>query len=205
MAAWARIRGYNHAMRLSRRVALSLSLPVLAFALPAGARDCEGVSMPDQVTVDGTKLVLNGMGLREATVFNVNVYVAGLYLLKRSSDGEKIAAAEEPKQMRIQFVRNVSKSDMAEAIQQGFVRATGDGYGKLKARVERLMAALPEFKNGDRFTITYRPGAGVELKSSSASTTIEGADFAQGLFLIWLGKHPPNAGLKKGLLGGECG
>jgi hypothetical protein len=45
----------------------------------------------------------------------------------------------------------------------------------------------------------------VELKSSSASTTIEGADFARALFLIWLGKHPPNAGLKKGLLGGECG
>jgi hypothetical protein len=192
-------------MRLSRRAALGLSLPVLLLALPAGARDCEGVNMPDQVTVDGTKLVLNGMGLREATVFNVNVYVAALYLVRRSSDGEKIAAAEEPKQMRIQFVRDVSKSDMAEAIQKGFERATGDGYGKLKARVEKLMAALPEFKNGDRFTITYRPGNGVELKSASASTTIEGADFARGLFLIWLGKHPPNAGLKKGLLGGECG
>lgn len=161
--------------------------------------------MPDQVTVDGRKLVLNGMGLREATVFNVNVYVAGLYLLKRSSNGEQIAAAEEPKQMRIQFLRDVSKSDMAEAIQKGFVRATGDSYGKLKARVERLMAVLPEFKNGDRFTITYRPGRGVDLKSNSASTTIEGADFARALFLIWIGKHPPNAGLKKGLLGGECG
>jgi len=190
---------------MSRRVALGLSLPALSFALPAVARECEGVGMPDQVSVDATKLVLNGMGVREATVFNVNVYVAGLYLLKRSSDGEKIAAAEEPKQMRIQFVRDVSKSDMAEAIQKGFVRATGDGYGALKARVERLMAALPEFKSGDRFTITYRPGSGVELKSNSASTTIEGADFARGLFLIWLGKHPPNAGLKKGLLGGECG
>src|SRR6187549_3606542 len=116
-------------MRLSRRAALGLSLPVLSFALPAAARDCEGVNMPDQVTVDGTKLVLNGMGLREATVFNVNVYVAALYLLKRSSDGEKIAAAEEPKQMRIQFVRNVSKNDMAEALQNGFLRAAGDSYG----------------------------------------------------------------------------
>src|SRR3954471_19910217 len=130
-------------MRSSRRVALGLSLPVLLLALPAAARACEGVSMPDQVTVDSTKLVLNGMGVREATVFNVNVYVAALYVVKRSGDGEKTAASEEPKQMRIQFVRDVSKSDMAEAIQKGFERATGDGYGKLKARVERLMAALP--------------------------------------------------------------
>lgn len=161
--------------------------------------------MPDQVTVDGTKLVLNGMGVREATIFNFNVYVAGLYLQKQSNDGAKIAAAEEPKQMLLVFVRNVSKSDMAEAIQKGFARAAGDGYGKLKQRVERLMAALPEFKKGDRFTLTYRPGTGVELKSSRASVTIEGADFARALFSIWLGKNPPNAGLKRGLLGGSCG
>lgn len=192
-------------MRFGRRVALGLALPIVWVALPAGARECEGVSMPDQVSVDDTRLVLNGMGLREATVLNVNVYVAALYLAKPSNDGEKIASAEEPKQIRIQFVRNVSRSDMAEAIQKGFERATGDNYGKLKARVERLMAALPEFKSGDRFTITYRPGNGVELKSSRARTTIEGADFARGLFSIWLGKHPPNAGLKKGLLGGACG
>lgn len=186
-------------------MALGLSLLVASFALPSAARDCEGVSMPDQVTVDASKLVLNGMGVREATLLNINVYVAGLYLLKPSRDGEKIAAAEEPKQMRIQFVRDVSRKDMADAIQKGFKRATGEGYGALKARVEQLMEHLPEFKSGDRFTITYRPGSGVELKSNSDSTTIAGADFAHGLFLIWLGKEPPNAGLKQGLLGGKCG
>ena len=72
-------------------------MQVAWFALPARARECEGVNMPDQVTVESAKLVLNGMGAREATVFNVNVYVAGLYLLKRSNDGDKICAAEEPK------------------------------------------------------------------------------------------------------------
>jgi len=192
-------------MRCSRRVALALVSCVGLVALPAAARECEGVSLPDQVTVDGKKLILNGMGVREATVFNVNVYVAGLYLLARSSDGEKIAAAEEPKQMRIEFVRDVSKSDMADAIQKGFVRAAGDGYGKLKTRVERLVSALPEFKKGERFTITYLPGKGLELKSSSASTTIDGSDFARVMFLIWIGKFPPNPGLKTGLLGGGCG
>lgn len=161
--------------------------------------------MPEQTSVDGAKLVLNGMGVREATIFNVNVYVAGLYLQARSSDGQKIAASEEPKQMLLVFVRNVSKSDMAEAIQKGFSKVAGEGYGKLKQRVERLMAALPEFKEGDRFTLTYRPGTAVELKSKQRSITIEGADFARALFLIWLGKDPPNAGLKRGLLGGACG
>lgn len=193
-------------MRCNRRTALALCPSLLLLlAAPAYARECEGVGMPEQTSVDGTKLVLNGMGVREATVFNVNVYVAGLYLQKRSSDGDKIAAAEEPKQMLLVFVRNVSKSDMAEAIQKGFAKAAGEGYAKLKVRVERLMAALPEFKDGDRFTLTYRPGTGVELKSKHNSISIEGADFARALFSIWLGKNPPNAGLKRGLLGGACG
>ncbi|MGC4095385.1 MAG: chalcone isomerase family protein [Polyangiaceae bacterium] len=193
-------------MRCSRRTALGLSFAMVSLlTLPAAARECEDVSMPDSVNLDGVKLVLNGMGVREATVFNVNVYVAGLYLQKRSSDGKKIAEAEEPKQMLLAFVRNVSKTDMAEAIQKGFQRAAGDGYAKLKLRVERFMAALPEFKKGDRLTLSYRPNVGLELKTAAQLTRIEGADFARALFMIWLGPNPPNAGLKKGLLGGACG
>jgi hypothetical protein len=193
-------------MRCRRQVVLGLtSLLLLALAGPAHARDCEGVSMPEQVSVDGSKLILNGMGVREATVFNVNVYVAGLYLLKRSSDGERISQADELKQMRLAFVRAVSRSDMAEAIQKGFERAAGGDYAKLKARVERFTRALPEFKEGDRMSLTYRPGSGLELNAGGKSTRIEGADFARALFLIWLGPNPPNAGLKRGLLGGACG
>ncbi|MEO0324319.1 MAG: chalcone isomerase family protein [Myxococcota bacterium] len=30
-----------------------------------------GIRVPDSITVDGQPLVLNGMGLREATMFNV--------------------------------------------------------------------------------------------------------------------------------------
>jgi hypothetical protein len=34
---------------------------------------------------------------------------------------------------------------------------------------------------------------------------IEGEDFARTFYAIWLGDHPPNAGLKQGLLGrGGC-
>jgi hypothetical protein len=32
--------------------------------------------------------------------------------------------------------------------------------------------------------------------------TIEGKDFSDALFLVWLGAKPPTEDLKKGLLGG---
>ena len=57
--------------------------------LPACAAELAGVVMPEQVTVDGKTLVLNGLGLREATFLRVDVYVAGLYLEEKSQDADK--------------------------------------------------------------------------------------------------------------------
>ena len=40
-----------------------------------------GISMPNNITVENETLILNGLGLREK--YWVDVYVNGLYLLKR--------------------------------------------------------------------------------------------------------------------------
>ena len=52
-------------------------------ALGAGVaqgKECKGVTFPEQARVDGTTLTLNGLGLRQATMLKVNVYVAALYV-----------------------------------------------------------------------------------------------------------------------------
>ncbi|MEM9864672.1 MAG: chalcone isomerase family protein, partial [Myxococcota bacterium] len=69
------MRSTKSVSKLSRRALLPLAaLLTLLFALPesALARRCEGVNMRNSIEVDGQTLVLNGMGVREATVFNVN-------------------------------------------------------------------------------------------------------------------------------------
>lgn len=43
----------------------------------------------------------------------------------------------------------------------------------------------------------------VEL-DGTAKGTIEGEDFARAFVAIWLGAAPPNAEIKKGLLGQSC-
>jgi len=42
------------------------------------------------------------------------------------------------------------------------------------------------------------------LNDIRGKLTIKGDDFARAFLSIWLGTHPPNAGLKTGLLGGAC-
>jgi hypothetical protein len=192
-------------MRLPRRSLPLIAASLLLTAEAAQARECEGVAFPDTIVVDQKKLLLNGIGVREATVFNVNVYIAGLYVETRSKDGAQIAAADQIKRMQLVFVRDVSRADMTEAIESGFKKAAGVDFAKLSARVEKLKTLLPEFKKTETLTLTYRPSKGLDVTAPGRRGSIEGADFARTLWLIWLGAHPPNEGLKRGLLGGACG
>jgi hypothetical protein len=185
---------------------LSLSMVFSVSPSPAWAGQCAGVTLPDNVSIDGKPLLLNGMGLRVATILNIDVYVAGLYLERRSRDGKAIAGSEQLKQLRLTLVRDVDTEDMRENLRRGFRRAAGQTYPKLAARFERLESWIPNLKSGDRFVVTYRPNLGLEVRhGDKALGSIDGADFATTLFSIWLGEHPPNEGLKAGLLGGPCG
>jgi hypothetical protein len=165
------------------------------------AAERAGVQMADNVSVLGQNLVLNGLGVREATVFNVNVYVAGLYLPERSSDPAEILRTDEPKVLRMVFVRGVTRDQMSKAWREGFEKNAGSNAA-LTPRIDQLISYMSDQKKGDTLTFTDVPGAGVEVRAGNQlKGTIPGDDFAQALFRIWLGPNPPNAGLKEGLLG----
>lgn len=77
---------------------------------------------------------------------------------------------------------------------------------KLAPRFERLKGWIPNLREGDGFVITYRPGGALEVRHGDKLLgSIDGADFATAIFSIGLGDHPPNEGLRTGLLGGKCG
>lgn len=174
----------------------------LLFAIPASAGKRAGVSMPDRITVEGKTLVLNGMGVREATFLNIDVYVAGLYLENKSSNAREIINSEKLKRIHMHFVRNVDRSDITDAWSEGFKKNAGKNLGALKSRIARLNGWMTDIKNGQTLTFTYVPGKGVQVHvKGSYKGTIPGADFARVFISIWLGPHPPNKGLKKGMLG----
>lgn len=60
------------------------------------AKDCNGVSFPDEAQVAGSALTLNGLGLRQATMLKVNVYVAALYVASVSTDANALLGANTP-------------------------------------------------------------------------------------------------------------
>ena len=64
-----------------------------------------------------------------------------------------------------------------------------------------MHAAYRGVEAGDRYALTYRPGAGTELAlNGEPLVSVEGADFAAAYFAIWLGPAPADERLKRDLL-----
>lgn len=195
----------GHAPALARAVLVALlvmAAPSTRLASLALAGELAGVTLPDQVTVEGKTLTLNGLGLRQATWLKVNVYVAGLYLETRSADADAIIGSEQTKRIVMQFVRAVGRKDIVKAWSESFEENAGEGMAALRERVATLNSWMPDMAKGSAIVFTYVPQAGVSVEVlGQTEGTIPGSDFARALFSIWLGPKPPNPGLKAGLLG----
>jgi hypothetical protein len=180
------------------------SIAALSIGVAQG-KECQGVSFPDQVQVDGTNLTLNGLGLRLATMLKVKVYVAALYVAKTSNDANAILGASTPSELVLHFVRDVGASDMRKAWEEGFEKTAKDQMPALKDRIATLSGWMADMKTGQKMTFIFKPGAGVQVDvNGSGKGTIKGDDFAKAFLAIWLGPEPPNPEIKAGLLGGAC-
>lgn len=179
---------------------LAVAVFVLTSSLHLHAAGLAGVTMPDTVQVGSTTLVLNGMGLR--TKFMIKVYVAGLYVERKSSDAGAILRTDAPKRIVMQFLHGASKNQMMDAFDDSFKDNSPDARKNMKADIDRFFAALEPLKEGDQMVFTYLPGTGTTFSvNGREKLTVAGTMFGEMIFSVWLGPKPPNADLKKGILG----
>lgn len=179
---------------------LALTTLLLGLAGSSLAVEVAGVKVPDAVTVDGKTLKLNGAGLRKKMLFKV--YVAALYLETSSKDAAAVLSSSEVKSMRLHVLRSLKGSQVSEAIGEGFERNSKEQLPKLNARLEKLRQMIPDVAEGDEIVFSWLPDRGTSVSVRGTDRgSIEGRDFADALFAVWLGPNPVQEDLKKALLG----
>src|SRR5262245_3148346 len=184
-----------------RIVSFAILVVSVASTLGVAARaaQLEGARLPDTLNAGDKTLTLNGLGLRKKAMFKD--YVDGLYLESPSTDAGTILAADQPKAIRMHFLRDLNKGQLVEAFQEGF-EANVPQKASQQAAFDRMLALVPDVKQGNTLTVTYLPGKGTPLSAgNSVLGVFEGKGFADAVFAIWLGPKPPSEELKKGLLG----
>lgn len=173
-------------------------------ASTAGAAELAGIFVDDEIrSVDGQKLVLNGMGLREK--FWIDVYVGSLYLPEKSSDVAEILSRPGPWRIQMDFIyKEVAQDQLVDTWKEGFENnQSAETLQSLAAQFEQFYGFFDSnVVKGEKFTYDYVPGQGVLVSRNGKELgLIPGDDFKTALLEIWLGNSPADKQLKQGMLG----
>ena len=161
----------------------------------------QGVKLPDEALVGSKTLKLNGTGVRQATILHINVYAAGLYLEKPSTDASEILSSVAVKQLEMVFLRDVGHEKLEDAWKDSFEFNCKSDCEKFQPLLKRLSMTMGDVKKSESFSFLFYSDR-VELKTSRGkSETFANAPFTKLLLMTWLGAKPPTEDLKAGLLG----
>jgi len=186
-------------MKIGLMLFLALAFSLGSFAQNKKAKVYHGVEFYTETTINEVPVIINGIGVR--TKYFMNMYVAALYLKKKSKEGSTIINADEKMGIHLRLVSSmVTRERFKEAVMDGFKNAS---TGKdTKEKQFTFMSFLgEEFNDQDRIYMDYAPKVGTNVyKNGVLKGTIPGIEFKKALFAIWLGKNPAQESLKDGLL-----
>lgn len=185
---------------LAALVGLLLSVNVLAAQI-----DVAGVKLEDTAEVAGTRLQLNGAGIRYKAIFKV--YVGALYVGKKVATPEEFLVAPGPKRMSITMLRDIESNDLGKAFTKGFEDNAPKGeLSKLipgLIKMGQIFAEQKKMVPGDVILMDWVPGTGliISAKGKVQGEPFKEIEFFNALMRIWLGPQPADERLKDALMG----
>jgi hypothetical protein len=180
---------------------------LLGAALSAAARAEDlteprtGVRFPGKIG-DTTLL---GVGLRTKTFVKVKVYVIGLYVADSALAGplngktgpalyQELVWGDFPKEVHLHLVRDVSASQMQEAIRDALEKAD-------KAKTDQFVSYFTDIKTGEEYVLRWGAGGTLEtIAKGTPKPPIADKNFAAAVFGIWLGDEPIQDDIKRDLV-----
>ncbi|MDB5870764.1 MAG: hypothetical protein JWQ07_206 [Ramlibacter sp.] len=183
-----------------------LALSALLLAASAGAQvTVSGVKFDEATDLKGSKIQLNGAGVRYKAIFKV--YAAGLYLPKKAASPEEVLTMPGAKRMTITMLREVDTAELGKL----FTRGVEDNMDKAAfskiipgvIRMSQIFSDHKKLNTGENFMIDWVPGTGtvITVKGVQQGEPFKEPEFFNALLRIWLGPNPADWKLKDALLG----
>jgi hypothetical protein len=194
-------------VRPSRRRLLNLAAGLLAAAsLPAQARRYEGYDFADKLQLDGSALVLNGVGMRAVAI--LKGYLAALYLGRPAATPAEVYATPGPKRIQIRMLLGVDTQEFIKAVDKGVRRNCSEAERTVLAagplpQFMAQMKAVGRVRDKDLIDMDFLPGRGtlLSINGRPAGEAVAGSELYLALLKVFLGERPVDPRLKAGLLG----
>ena len=181
---------------------MATSIQAALVTTVATGAEVEGVSfLPSIQTEGGESLELKGVGLLRYRVL-LKGYVAALYLAEAPAEADSVRD-DVGRRLEIEYFWKIRAKDFARVTLEGIARNVDDEtFASLREPIARFNTFYRDVRPGDRYALTYLPGAGMELALNGEQLgVIEGEEFASAIFSIWFGDEPVDERLKRQLLG----
>lgn len=183
----------------------ALAAMVLSVSVLAAPIDVGGIKIEDVQDVQGSKLSLNGAGVRYKAIFKV--YAAGLYTGKKVATPEELMAASGPKRISITLLRDIDSNELSKAFTKGFEENSPKSdmtkHSPSLTKMGQIFSDQKKMLSGENFTIDWVPGTGtiISVKGKPQGEPFKEPEFYPALMRIWLGPNPADYKLKDALLG----
>lgn len=167
-------------------------------AQPVIAATSRGIEFDDTAEVEEQVLHLHGIGLLKWK-YLVNVYLVGLY--KQDNVSIDDLPGIVPMRLEYYFFVDMKAGDFQSTGYQLMARNVGEEKTKkLSRELEAFNSLYQDVKAGQRYTLTFLPGRGLEMALDGRILgVVEGDEFGSSYLAIWLGPDPVSKGLRDGL------
>lgn len=130
------------------------------------------------------------------------LYEAALFT-KPGSTAEDVLNADTAFHLQFRYLRKIDKGIILKSAGRMLEKnLSTEELAAIAERVDQINKAYTTVRNGDQSSLTYKPGVGTTLTINGEPViTIEGKDFAELYFRIWLGEKAISSSLKANLLG----
>ena len=190
------------------RFSLSIRKAVLVFTLlisGAHAASLEGIKLRDKMPCAGVELPLQAAGLRDATIFNIRVYVMAMYTPSLLPDGLKDQNIDKrPMCFEVHYMRDVEKAKVDEAWKFQFKESSEYPYPDLAKHItllQQFFGKIEANKGVHLFELTENSTKVYE--NGEYKGEIPGREFGKNFLSVFFGKNPPTKKLKNALLKGQ--
>ena len=192
-------------MTLTNRCLAGLAALMLSAGILAAPVEVSGIKLADPVELAGSRLQLNGAGIRYKAVFKV--YVAALYLEKKAATPEEAFATPGAKRISITLLREIDSNELGKSFTKAFEEnAPKTEMSRLIPGLLKMGQVFSDQKKmlaGESFTIDWISGTGtvISVKGKPQGEPIKEVEFYNAMLRIWLGAKPADWKLKDELLG----
>jgi hypothetical protein len=192
-------------MTFLKKCALGMTALILSATALAAPVEVGGIKIEDTQELQGSKLQLNGAGVRYKAIFKV--YTAGLYVGKKVATPEELFAALGPKRISITLLRDIDSNELGKAFTKGFEEnSPKNEMSKLipgLIKMGQIFSDQKKLLTGENFTIDWIPGTGtiISVKGKAQGEPFKEPEFYAALMRIWVGPNPADFKLKDALLG----